>query len=659
MQFLDAQGRDEPATLPCRTPTAPSLKVQYENTKESSDLSLLFLETMNEGAFTASTRGVILYCNKTFAELVGLSVDQLVGMDLRRFVSPGDVSYWEALLQELPRAGARIELHLTHSNHTEIRVQLSARSVPDSSGMCVIVTDLSRQPLYTQLRQSEDRYRTLHDSIHDGFCIIEIVLDAQGNPVDYVFRESNDSFDQQTGIFNARGKSLRSIESRHEAHWFEFYSNVAAKGVAVRFEYLGGESRRWYEGRAYRIGGPDEKRVGVIFNDMTDQRRSEEKLQDNERRLRLALEAGQMGAWDLDLTTNLVTCDAKQHEMLGLPFQEKPTHRDAFWGLVHSDDVQPLKDALNKALAFGSFALEFRIVRPDGTLRWISGVGATLKNDDGLPLRVVGLNHDVTERLQTEECLRSFTGQLEELVTARTEELLESQRRLRALATELSLTEQRERQRLATELHDHLAQMLVVARLKLSQAKRAPGLVGNCALIIDQTDEVLVESLKYTRTLVADLYPPELRDFGLPAALKWLSEYMERYELIVVADVPEDDPLPLPEDRAVLLFQSVRELLINSSKHSGTHTAFLSLRRVDDRLLIHVVDEGQGFDLSPEPSPQKSTAAMSSKFGLFSIRERMRALGGIFEIDSAPGIGTTATLMLPLPSALEVEATAP
>jgi CheY-like chemotaxis protein/anti-sigma regulatory factor (Ser/Thr protein kinase) len=220
---------------------------------------------------------------------------------------------------------------------------------------------------------------------------------------------------------------------------------------------------------------------------------------------------------------------------------------------------------------------------------------------------------------------------------------VQSQERLRALAKELNLTEQRERQRLAADLHDHLAQMLVVCRLKLSQAKRIPGMMPACSDIIAQTEQVLDDSLRYTRTLVTDLSPPVLQEFGLPAALKWLSDYMERHELAVTVDVPDSERLTLPEDQAVLLFQSVRELLINASKHTGCGKAFVALRRVEDELSIEVRDEGRGFDLAAD-----SITVLSSKFGLFSIRERMKAMGGRFEIHSAPGRGTTATLILPL-----------
>ena len=164
------------------------------------------------------------------------------------------------------------------------------------------------------------------------------------------------------------------------------------------------------------------------------------------------------------------------------------------------------------------------------------------------------------------------------------------------MATELNLTEQRERKRLAAELHDHLQQLLVLGKLKVGQVKRFAETVPTVVTkSIYETDELLSEALTYTRTLVAELSPPVLRDHGLSAALKWLGGYMKKHNMTVKVTVPEPDDLALPEDQAMLLFQSVRELLINTSKHARTHEAWLMLKTLPGQLLIEVKDYGIGF----------------------------------------------------------------
>jgi CheY-like chemotaxis protein len=256
------------------------------------------------------------------------------------------------------------------------------------------------------------------------------------------------------------------------------------------------------------------------------------------------------------------------------------------------------------------------------------------------------------ERAETEKTLResearleSLANRLEQIVEERTGELMETQERLRALASELNLAEQRERARLATEMHDHLQQILVLGKLKLSSGKRFAVGLSAVEKMIHETEEVFAEALQYTRSLVAELSPPVLRDHGLGAGLRWLGDYMDKYGMTVTVTVPEDRELEVPEDQVMLLFQSMRELLINSAKYAETGRAVLTLEQRDDRLYLTVRDEGKGFD----PAAADGTpVGMSSKFGLFSIKERMRSLGGSLELETSPGKGTTATLVLPL-----------
>ena len=263
------------------------------------------------------------------------------------------------------------------------------------------------------------------------------------------------------------------------------------------------------------------------------------------------------------------------------------------------------------------------------------------------------------ERARAEEALREaqqrlqrWNVELEQTVNVKTAELMQSQKRLRALASELSLAEQRERKRLATELHDHLQQLLVYGKMIIGQGKRRIAEVPAAAEMMMKVDEVLSEALTYSRTLVAELSPPLLHDYGLAAGFKWLGEHLRKYNQTVTVLVPENCEPELPEAHRVLLFQSVRELLINASKHAGTDKATILMQRRDDSLCVTVSDEGKGFDLAAAAEGTPS-GGISSKFGLFSIRERMRALGGSFDLQSVPGRGTTAMLVLPLARSAE------
>jgi len=256
---------------------------------------------------------------------------------------------------------------------------------------------------------------------------------------------------------------------------------------------------------------------------------------------------------------------------------------------------------------------------------------------------VLETNRDVTERRATHEKVVRLAEELEDRVKERTKELIQSQTLLRQLASELTIAEQRERRRIATDLHDYLAQLLVCARLKVSQS-RVRSEDPEVEAWLGESDDILQQALTYTRSLVAQLTPMALHEFGLAAALKWLADQMrQQYQLTVQVTVQPGLTVTLPEDQSVLVFQSIRELLINVAKHARIDQAMVQMEQHEGRLAIAVIDEGLGSDQASAPA-----ATLSSKFGLFSIGERMRALGGTFEFKSTPGKGTTATVTLPL-----------
>ena len=248
--------------------------------------------------------------------------------------------------------------------------------------------------------------------------------------------------------------------------------------------------------------------------------------------------------------------------------------------------------------------------------------------------------HELFERQQAEGRLRQLADTLEEQVKARTQELVTSYARLRALATDLTIAEQTERRRLATELHDYLSQMLVVTRMKVGQLLRQDHDEG-VRTILQEADQLLHQSLDYTRTLVSELTPQALYERGLSAALRWLGDQMRRQQILTVEISLDTPELPLPEADAVLLFHSIRELLFNVLKHGKTDRASVFMSYDQDVLSITVSDQGCGFHVSGVREDS------SDRFGLLSVRERMIALGGSFDLQSEPGKGTVASLHLP------------
>jgi len=222
--------------------------------------------------------------------------------------------------------------------------------------------------------------------------------------------------------------------------------------------------------------------------------------------------------------------------------------------------------------------------------------------------------------------------------------LLEKQQRLSDVTVELSLAEERERRRIATELHDTIGQDLALARIKLGTVAKSH-LRDEEAGIIDTTREMLGGMIQRVRHLTHMISPPILESGGLEAALKWLGRQMETDYGLRVAFMDDMGEKPLTEEIRSVLYHAVRELLINVVKHAGTGTARVTVGREGARIVIKVEDDGGGFDPA---SIEQSLTREQGGFGLFNVRRRIIHLGGTFEVESSPGVGTCVTIGMPL-----------
>jgi signal transduction histidine kinase len=208
----------------------------------------------------------------------------------------------------------------------------------------------------------------------------------------------------------------------------------------------------------------------------------------------------------------------------------------------------------------------------------------------------------------------------------------------------LTLAEEHERRRLATELHDRISQSLVISKIKL-EALRKCGYGEKLDKAIEEVCNSIGQTIQHTRTLTFDLGSPVLYELGFEMAVsEWLTSQIQEKHGLAVEFEDDGRPKPLEDDVRVLLFRDVRELLINVVKHAGAHKVKVSIRKLGNRISVTVEDDGAGFD----PAETISMAAKRGEFGLFSIRERLEDLGGHLQIDSAPGQGCKVTMTAPL-----------
>jgi PAS domain S-box-containing protein len=391
-------------------------------------------------------------------------------------------------------------------------------------------------------------------------------------------------------------------------------------------------------------------------------------LREREQRLRLALDASMAGVWTWDPFTNQSRWDDRFHAQYGFA-PLAPQTFDTWISGVHEEDrpkvLAHLDDVLRRYQQ--EWNIVFRAVRPDGTVRWMHGLGRADRALDGQVTRMRGINLDITERRRAEEFLqarrdeereRALHRQAEQALRRSHAELEQShaeleqshaeleQRtlQLRRLASQLTLAEQNARRQLASTLHDGLQQLLFTAGITLDEAMKTNSPDDQVELL-QRARVDIKEAVEAARTLSVNLFPPVLHVGGLPAALTWLAR--RTHEQYSVAVNVTADPRANPEesDLRILLFEATRELLFNAVKHAHVDRVDVHLALgPGDAIHIQVSDEGVGFDPTAKLHDENQGAL---GLGLFSIQERLALLGGHLDIQSAPGKGSRFVLTLP------------
>jgi PAS domain S-box-containing protein len=359
--------------------------------------------------------------------------------------------------------------------------------------------------------------------------------------------------------------------------------------------------------------------------EIAERGRIEKALMESESRFRTIIREAALGIALIDKQGRVIEGNPALLTMLG--YSPEELQGMEFTRINHPENAESSWINFQKLLTGRQDVsqVETRYIRKDGWSGWGRQSISLVREAGGKPQFAIALFEDITERRESEEKIRTYQEQLQ------------------SLASELSLTEERERRRLATVLHDHIAQLLVIAKAKFEKVQES-ALFRSIAKPMEEIRKLIEESIRYTRSLIFELSPPILYDLGFEPAMEWLAEHMQQqYGLVVIVEDDEQSK-PLDNEARVLLFRAVRELLFNVLKHAQASYTKVCIRRVDEQLRIVVEDNGVGF----APDKLVASSGKIEGFGLFSIRERLNYFGGHMEIESIPGEATRVMLSFPL-----------
>ncbi|MDD4889383.1 MAG: PAS domain S-box protein, partial [Phycisphaerae bacterium] len=548
-------------------------------------------------------------------------VEHYQGRRVADLTPPEFAAKVEGLIAETLRTGQlqSFEYDVVHPDTGE-RFYREARYVvsgPDEV-LCLARDITERRRAEEALRASEERYRA---QLH----FVQTLMDAIPNPVfykglDHRYIGCNQAFCDIARLPRDRiiGATVKDVNRTERAQRHrEIDAALFANRQPILYELTGSTGRCFIYQKApfYDHEGQLAGIVGTIL-DITDRKRMEEELRRSEAKNRALIEAVPDMKFRLDGEGRLVEFIPGVENELALEPKDFIGRRvtDVLPDPMASRFLAASQEALRTGRAT-MIEYHLHIPLPDGPVREFEARFA--RCGEGETFSVV---RDITDRKRAERQLLEYQGQL------------------RSMASQLSLIEERERRRLAGELHDRIGQALALARIKLGLLRKhvPAGVAG-----MDDVMALIEQTLQDTRSLTFQLSPPILYELGFEPAVEWLVEQIAR-QYAVCAEMEDDgQPKPLDDDVRVVLFQATRELLVNAARHSRAPRIRVRLSRDGGHIRIQVSDNGAGFDVA-------GASKGRGGFGLFSLRERLRHLGGSLQIESRPGQGTAVTLLAPL-----------
>jgi PAS domain S-box-containing protein len=368
-----------------------------------------------------------------------------------------------------------------------------------------------------------------------------------------------------------------------------------------------------------------EKANEEMRSEIAERGRVEKDLMESESRFRTIIREAALGIALIDKQGRVMEGNPALLAMLGYAAEE--LRGMEFARINHPENVQSGWKNFHELLSgkLDVCRMETRYIRKEGCSAWGRLSITLVREAGGKPQFAIALFEDITERRESEEKIRTY------------------QKQLQSLASELSLTEERERRRLAMVLHDHIAQFLMLAKGKFEQIQESK-IYRGLAKPMEEIRRLIEESIRYTRSLVFELSPPILYDLGFEPAMEWLAEHMQQQYGLVVEVRDDDHPKPLDIEARILLFRAVRELLFNVLKHAQVSCARVVLQGDGERMRVIVEDNGVGF----ASGKLGASSGKLENYGLFSIRERLNYFGGGMEIESTPGQGARVILTIPI-----------
>lgn len=624
---------------------------ERKKTEESYNQLISLANALPQLVWIAEPNGKVIYYNDQVQHYAGASKNSEGKWEWGGMVHPDD-------LKATDRAWNYAVQHET-VYEIEHRVQMKdlnykwhiSRAFPqrDSSGKLVqwfgTATEIHKVKLSEgDYRDNEAKYRSLFNSMDQGFCVVEMIFDENGKPVDYRFLEANPVFETQTGLHNAVGHTAKELVPDLEERWFNIYGNVAITGEPKRFTEGSEAMGRWFEVYAFRLEEDAKKRVAILFTDISERRKNELAIVQSEEQLKLLSDFMPQIVWVTDETGSHIFFNKRWYEYTGRTFEE--TKGQGWAGVLHPDDLERTWEVWNNSLNTGKYyEVEYRMRNSKGEYRWLLARATPFYNEQNEIVRWFGTCTDIHEQ-------KTMEGKLEELINLRTKELMRSNDDLKQFAHVAShdLKEPVRKiktfaSRLETELSDDIS---AKGHQYISKIHKAANRMFN---MIDGV--LLYSSVEAQNNLIQDVDLNRLIE-SIQSDLE-LSLHEKNAEI-------HFDNLPEVEGALVLLYQLFYNLINNSLKFSKTGeipviTIHSEQQVIHGKAFVDIIfaDNGIGFDQFYSKHIFNTFTRLHSKdqyegsgLGLALCKKIVERHEGSIEAFGKPGEGATFLIRLPL-----------
>ena len=594
-----------------------------------------FMDHIPAAVFIKDEEGRYVYVNRELEHALQVSAEELYGRTDEELWPHHIAEQLQRNDQRVFASNATLDIHEETVNRTGDHQYWRVIKFPivDVAGkhyLGGIAVDVTGRRLAEEaLRQAEEQYRSIFENAAEG--IFQTTPEGRYLTVNpalarlYGYESPDEMVATVTDIGKhiyadpfRRAEFLRLIEEQGSLTGFE--SQIIRKDRQIIWISESVRVVRDAAGRIMHFEG--------MVEDITARKRAEHALRESEERLRLSLFATQVGIWDWNIMTGQLVWSDTVAPMFGLPVNASPPTYKGYVELIHPEDREVVRSAIARAVAGeAAYALEHRLVRPDGAVRWVACKGEVLRSPDGAAVRMLGTVQDVTDRKCSE-------AQLHSALT-----------RLRTLSGRLEVIREEERGRIARELHDEFGVGLTCLKIDLSRLK---ALMGNTVgqekrrpfeEKIHSMEEFIDATIGGVQRIVSELRPAILDDLGLVAAIEWQAQdFQHRTGIACTVDVNEDH-FDIDSERATVVFRICQEALTNVARHAHARTVSIRSEAQQGMAMLEVSDDGRGI------AEEKITDPRS--LGLLGMRERAELFGGSVTIAGRPEAGTVVTLHVP------------